>query len=115
VSSFAVTLIDRHASQLASFWIDAIQEGWYSGHVNSSSFPPDLQQRLEWYNEVVSNQMLSFVDDARSAIDQHHLLVRLPSGDVHPVVALHVMRSGDVSFRISPIAPPPSIPRASVC
>jgi hypothetical protein len=99
-------LRDATGRELASIRIEEVTDGWYYGEVRSSSLPADLEEKLAWYDEVVSGQMLSLVDAAREAVDAYRLRVELPSGESAPAVGLHVMASGEVCFRTTPIAPP---------
>lgn len=99
-------LRDPAGRELASILIEEISNGWYYGKVATSSLPADLRDKLGWYDEVVSGQVLSLVDEARDAIDAYRLRIELPGGESFPAVGLHVMASGEVCFRTTPIAPP---------
>lgn len=99
-------LRDPVGRELASILIEEVSDGWYSGKVLSSSLPADLKEKLSWYDEVVSGQVLSLVDAAREAIDAYRSRIEMPGGESFPAVGLHVMASGEVCFRTTPIAPP---------
>ena len=96
----------QDGSNLATFAIEEVTDGWYCGTMLAASFPADLQEKLAWYDEVVTGQMLSLVDEARDGIDSFQLRIHFPDGESCPAVGLHVMASGEVCFRTTPIPPP---------
>lgn len=105
-----VSLIGPDGVALAEFLIDDEEEGWFTGKVVGRSFPPEVEKALAWYDEVVEGQMLSYLDDAVAAVQRFELQAKFPDGSTHRTYSLHVSPSNEVSFRISPVLPPPGLP-----
>jgi hypothetical protein len=108
-----VYLIGPDDNTLAELLIADEEEGWFTGRVVRQNFPPELQRALAWYDEVVQDQMLSYLDDAVAAVQTFALQARFPDGSTHPTYSLHISPSNEVSFRISPVLPPPELPEAA--
>ncbi len=102
-----VSLIGPDGHTLAELLITDEDEGWFTGTVVRRSFPPEVEKALAWYDEVVRDQMLSYLDEAVGAVQTLGLQARFPDGSTHPTYSLHVDPSNEVSFRISPVLPPP--------
>jgi hypothetical protein len=109
-----VLLIDRDGSTLAELLIANEEEGWFTGAVVWLNVPFEVRQALAWYDEVVQDQMLSYLDEATAAVQRFELHARFPDGSTHQTYSLHVSRSNEVSFRISPVLPPPELPKAVI-
>jgi hypothetical protein len=108
-----VDLIGPDADTLAELWIADEEEGWFTGRVIRRSFPPEVDRALAWYDEVVRDQMLSYLDEAAAAVQKFELQARFPDGSTHQTYSLHVSPSNEVSFRISPVLPPPELPEVA--
>ena len=106
-------LISPDGNTLAELLVDDEVEGWYTGRVAWQSFPVEVKKALAWYDEVVRDQMLSYLDDAEAAIQRFELQARFPDGTAHRTYSLMVSSSNEVSFRISPVLPPPELTAAS--
>jgi hypothetical protein len=104
-STYSVT--DSQGRRVAEIDVQAIEEEWYYGRLVSDAIPERLRRDLEWYDQVVSNQMLSYLDEALDAVERHGLSVRVPDETCHRVYSLHLAKSGEATFRITP-APPPN-------
>ncbi len=100
-------LIGPDGSTLAEVRIDDEEEGWFTGRVVCQNFPLEVKKALAWYDEVMQDQMLSYLDEAVAAIQRFELQARFPNGSTHKTYSLHVSPSSEVSFRISPVLPPP--------
>jgi hypothetical protein len=98
-------LVDQQDQPLVQLDIHSIEDGWYYGWGRGTAIPAQIQHDLDWYDTVVSGQMLSYLDDAEAAVESHQLLLRLPDTTHHRVYSLHLAKSGEVSFRITPIEP----------
>jgi hypothetical protein len=103
------SILDNQGRRVAEVDIEGVEDEWYYGRLVSDAIPEELRRDLEWYDDVVSNQMLSYLDDAVHAVEGHGLSVRLPDQTSHRVYSLHVDRSGQTAFRITPVPPPGSI------
>ena len=57
--------------------------------------------------------MLSYLDEATAAVQGFELQATFPDGSTHKTYALHVSPSREVSFRISPVVPPPQLSKQS--
>jgi hypothetical protein len=108
-----VSLIGPDGYTLAEFLIADEDEGWFTGRVVRRSFPSEVEKALAWYDEVVRDQMLSYLDEAVGAVQKFGLQARFPDGSTHPTYSLHVEPSNAVSFRISPVLPPPELPEVA--
>ena len=107
-------LIGREGSTIAELLIADEEEGWFTGRVLSQSFPFEVKKALAWYDEVIRDQMLSYLDEAIATVERFELQVTFPDGPTHKVYSLHVSPLNEVSFRISPVAPPPEMPKETV-
>jgi hypothetical protein len=108
--STKVSLIGPDGNTLAELLVADEEEGWFTGRVARRSFPHEVEKVLAWYDEVVRDQMLSYLDEAVAAVQRFGLQARFPDGSTHPTYSLHVDPSNEVSFRISPVLPPPELP-----
>lgn len=99
-------LVDTAGNEVAELTLTGEADDWFSGAVLAQQFSPQLKEALDWYDEVVENQMLSFLDGATDAVEQFGLLLRHADGTTHQVFSLHVNKQNEVSFRTSPIPPP---------
>ena len=107
-------LISPDGNTLAELLIDDEEEGWFTGRVVWQSFPFEVNKALAWYDEVVQDQMLSYLDEAVAAVQKFELRARFPDGSMHKTYALHVSPSNEVSFRIGPVLPPPELPKETL-
>ncbi len=108
-----VYLVGPDGDTLAELSIDDEEEGWFTGRVVRQSFPPEVEKALTWYDEVVQDQMLSYLDEAVAAVQRLELQAKFPEGSTHRTYSLHVGPSNEVSFRISPVLPPPELPQVA--
>jgi hypothetical protein len=99
-------LIDANGNPVAQVRVCGEADGWFTGELLSQDFPQRLQEALAWYDEVVENQMLSYLDQATAAVEQFGLRSRHADGSTQPVFALHITRQNEVSFRTTPVPPP---------
>jgi len=53
--------------------------------------------------------MLSYLDEATAAVQRFGLQAKFPDGSARKTYALHFNPSNEVSFRISPVNPPPGL------
>jgi hypothetical protein len=51
--------------------------------------------------------MLSYLDQAMAAVARWRLRVRFRDGSTCPTYGLHIGQTDEVSFRVTPIPPPP--------
>jgi hypothetical protein len=107
-----LTLIDAAGLPVAELLLTREDDGWLSGSVLSQRLPPKLKEALDWYDEVVENQMLSYLDQALEAVDRFGLSARSQDGTARKVYALHVSKQNEVSLRMSPVPPPKWLPKS---
>ena len=100
-----VFVIDPNGSPRAELLIENEEEGWFTGTVVSQDFSLEVKTALAWYDEVIRDQMLSYLDDATAGVEKFQLRAKLPDGSTHSIYSLHVSPSNEVSFRISPVLP----------
>src|SRR5258708_980389 len=101
-----LTLIDAAGNALAELEVTATEDGWFAGTVLSQQLPPKLKDALDWYDEIIDGQMLSYLDQATDAVEQFGLRVRERNGSARKVFSLHINKQSEVSFRFSPVSPP---------
>jgi hypothetical protein len=146
--SRTVFLTNRDGDRLAELLIVDEDEDWFTGRVVWRKLPFEIQNALNWYNEVVENQMLrrrptiivalrsakdrtlaergptfrevivgpflSYLDEATAAVQKFELHAKFPDGSTQKPYALHVSPSNSVSFRTSPVLPPPGFANAEM-
>jgi hypothetical protein len=108
-----VYLIAPDGDTYAELFITDEEEGWFTGTVVRQGFPPEVQSALAWYDEVVQDQMLSYLDEAVAAVQRFELRAMFPDGSMHKAYSLHFSPADEVSFRISPVLPPPEVPQSA--
>ena len=106
MDSDKVILVDTAGNEVAEVRLIGEQDEWFAGTVLTQRFALHLKEALDWYDEVVENQMLSFLDKAADAVEQFGLSVRYPNGSTRKVFSLHISKQNEVSFRTSPVPPP---------
>jgi hypothetical protein len=99
-------LIDPDGKPLAELLVASEVEGWFTGKVLSQRFPPTVLEALAWYDEVVKYQMLSYLDEAASAVERLGLRIKSPDESTQRVYSLHIAEPDEVSFRITPVPEP---------
>jgi hypothetical protein len=104
VDSKIVYFLGSDGSILAESRLNHEEEGWFSGTIVWQRFPVEIKKALDWYDEVVQGQMLSYLDEAEAAVRKFELTAKFPDGSTHKTYALNIGPSNSVSFRISPIA-----------
>jgi hypothetical protein len=109
-----VHLIGPDENTLAELLIADEEEGWLTGKVVWQHFPVEIKKALAWYDEVVQDQMLSYLDEATAAVQKFELQAKFPDGSTHKTYSLHVSPTNEVSFRISHVLPPPELPKAAI-
>ena len=106
MSPETLTLTDAAGNAVAELVMSHEDDGWHSGRVRSLQLPAKLKEALDWYDEVVENQMLSYLDQATAAVEQFGLCVRYPNGTSQKVFSLHINKQNEASFRMTPVPPP---------
>jgi hypothetical protein len=101
-----VDLIGPDDSTLAELVIADEEEGWFTGRIVRQSFPAEVKKALTWYDEVIRDQMLSYLDEAAADVEKFKLRARFPDGSMPTTYSLHVSPSDEVTFRIEPVLPP---------
>lgn len=109
-----VRLIGPAGKTFAEVVIADEEEGWFTGRVISQSFPFEVEKALAWYDEVLRDQMLSYLDEATAAVQKFGVQANFPDGSTHRIFSLHVSPTNEVSFRISPVLPPPELAKETV-
>lgn len=106
MTSTLYTILNAQGHTIADIAITSIEEGWHYGHMVHDHLPDQLRQDCAWYDEVVSGQMLSFLDDATAAMDQYRLTIKAPDGTCQSLHSIHLEPTGDVTWRVTPMSPP---------
>jgi hypothetical protein len=107
-------LVDPDGNTLAELLIADEEEGWFTGKVVWQHFPFEVKKALAWYDEVVQDQMLSYLDEAVAAVQRFELQAKFLDGSTHKTFSLHVSPTNEISFRISPVLPPPELPKEAI-
>jgi hypothetical protein len=105
MKSERLNLVDGLGNCLADVEIASQEDGWFVGRLVSHRFTPEIRAALDWYDEVVENQMLSYLDQATSAVEQIGFRVRFPDGTSANVYSLHIDAKSEVRLRITPVPP----------
>lgn len=100
------TIIDESGRDVAEILIRDNEEGWYYGTVLQDKFNDYQRRSIQWYDQVVTEQMLSYFDEALAAVNDLGLQVRLSDKRLERLYSMHIAKSGEISFRTSPIPPP---------
>jgi len=100
------SVVDNQGRRVAEIDIQGVEDEWYYGRLVSDAMPEGLRRDLDWYDEVVSGQMLSYLDDALAAVERHQLSVCLPDETCQRAYSLHIDKSGETTFRVTPVPPP---------
>jgi hypothetical protein len=98
-------LVDQQDQPLLRLDIQSIEDGWYYGWGQAEVLPPQIQRDLDWYDDILSSQSLSYLDEAEASVERHQLAVRLDDGAPQRVHSLHLAKTGEVTFRITPVEP----------
>jgi hypothetical protein len=97
------SMIDIDGREIARIDVTDCEEGWHYGAVKSSKLPSELESALRWYDEVVSKQMLSFLDEASVAVERFRLRIQLPDGRCENVYSFQLSPNGEATFRTLPV------------
>jgi hypothetical protein len=108
MTSSICSVIDHQGCRVAEVEIQGVEDEWYHGRLVEATLPEGLRRDLAWYDEVISQQMLSYLDDALHAVERHGLSVCFPDDTCHRVYSLHIDPAGETTFRITPVPPPDS-------
>jgi hypothetical protein len=101
-----LTLVDATGKQVAEMAVRCDEAGWFFGEILASEFSPKLKEALDRYDDVVENQMLSFLDTALADVEQFGLCVRSANGISHRVYSLQINKQNEALFRTTPVPPP---------
>ena len=95
-----VRLIDKSGAVIATAQI--VDEGaQYGGTIDLNSTPPALRALFDEFEEVVNDQMLSFLDDIQRKIGSFGIKAVFHDGLEADVKELQVFpATGDVSFQL---------------
>lgn len=96
-----VKLIDAARALLAT--AEVVDEGLYfGGTINLESTPPSLRALFDEFEEVVNDQMLSFLDEIQEKISAFGIKVVFADGFEADVKDLQVFpTAGEVSFKLA--------------
>jgi hypothetical protein len=107
-----VALADDAGNVVAELLLTHEDDGWFTGTVLSQRLPPHVKEALDWYDEVVENQMLSYLDAAAANVEKWGLCLRHDNASLRKVYALHIDKQHQVSFRTTPVPPPAWLPKS---
>ena len=100
MSSQRVTIIDQSRQVVATAEVSE-QGGYFAGRVDLSFMPAALQHQFEEYEEVVNQQMFSFLDEIEDKIESLLLKVVFADGDVAQLADVQIYPSTkSVSFKV---------------
>jgi hypothetical protein len=114
VELMKVYLVGSDQNTLAEVMVADEEEGWITGTIVWQRFPAQVQKALAWYDEVLQDQMLSYLDEATADVQRFGIQAQFPDGSTHKTYALHVSQSNEISFRASPVQPPPTLPKEAI-
>jgi hypothetical protein len=99
----SASLLDHRGIVLGEMAIHEEQDGWFTGVLTDDRLSSDARAAIDWYDEVVQNQMLSYLDQALAAVAKLDLKVRFSNEEPHQVYSLDITPEKEVSFRITPV------------
>lgn len=94
------TLIHNDGTAAAEIVVHTRIDDWQVGNIITEQFQNDVRKVLDWYHEVLNDQMLSYLDDAEVSVATLGLRVKSTSSEEHLVQAIHVGPDGAISFKI---------------
>ena len=100
MSSQRVTIIDQSRQVVAMAKVSE-QGGYFAGRVDLSLMPAALQRQFEEYEEVVNQQMFSFLNELEDKIEGLRLKVVFADGNVAQLADVQIYPSTrSVSFKV---------------
>jgi hypothetical protein len=94
-----IQLIDPNRNVVATGQV-AEKQGLFAGEVNLASMPPRLRRLFEEFEEMVSSQVFSVLDEMEDKISSAGLQIVFPDGQEAGVRDLQIYPStGEISFR----------------
>jgi hypothetical protein len=100
MSDRTIRIIDPSRRTLATARV-AERDGAFAGSIDVGSMPVDVLRRFEEYEEIVSGQMFSLLDQIEEEIGGLALSAVFDDGQEFPVVDLQVYPgAGRVSFKV---------------
>ena len=100
MSSQHVTIINQSRQTVATAEVSE-HGGYFAGRVDLSLMPAALQHQFEEYEEVVNQQMFSFLDELERKIEGLLLKVVFANGDVAQLADVQIYPSTkSVSFKV---------------
>ena len=101
MSSQRVTIIDQSRQVVAKAEVSE-QGGYFAGRVDLSLMPAALQHQFEEYEEVVNQQMFSFLNELEDKIEGLLLKVVFANGNVAQLADVQIYPSTKrVSFKVA--------------
>ena len=101
MSSQRVTIIDQSRQVVATAEVSE-QGGYFAGRVDLSLMPAALQHQFEEYEEVVNQQMFSFLNELEDKIEGLLLKVVFANGNVAQLADVQIYPSTKrVSFKVA--------------
>lgn len=100
MSSQRVTIIDQSRQVVATVQVSE-QDGCLAGQIDLGSMPATLQHQFEEYEEMVNQQMFSFLDDLEEKIERLFLNTVFADGNVAQLTDVQIYPSAkNVSFKV---------------
>lgn len=100
MSSQRVTIIDQSRQVVATAKVSE-QDGCFAGRIDLSSMPATLQLQFQEYEEMVNQQMFSFLDDLEEKIETLFLKAVFADGNVEQLTDVQIYPSPkSVSFKV---------------
>lgn len=88
---------------IAEIEINDIENDWYYGTIITNRFDEAEKKALAWYDEVVTGQMLSYVDEALLAVEKLGFNVRFSNDKCARIHSVHLSGERTIVFRIKPV------------
>ena len=100
MSSQRVTIIDQSRQVVATAKVSE-QNGCFAGRIDLSPMPATLQHQFQEYEEMVNQQMFSFLDDLEEKIERLFLKAVFADGSVAQLADVQIYPSTkSVSFKV---------------
>ena len=100
MSSQRVTIIDQSRQVVATAKVSE-QDGCFAGRIDLSPMPATLQHQFQEYEEMVNQQMFSFLDDLEAKIERLFLKAVFADGSVVQLTDVQIYPSTkSLSFKV---------------
>jgi hypothetical protein len=105
MNTLNIKLLDRPRKVVATARV-RLEDGRFNGEIDLALMPAEMRRLFEEYEEIVSGQMFSFLDEIETRIEALRLIVAFEEGGDASLEDLQILPAeGCVSFKVAnPVA-----------